>query len=277
MRLYLYGDSYFDIVNVDNDRIYTAFGGIGNILHHFSDQMDITVDTYVGNDNFGTTIDNIIAKKTFQSCVGKRQQYTTTTTYIQVNTIESSKELKDIKSGTYCNNITPYFNVSDHDWFHIMYLDNMKTFHKNKKFKNFKGSVSADVCSENWWLNENVLHSLYNIDYLFASSENADLEVISKLANKYNTVFILHNPEGSDIYYKDEKYSVKVKDSVYQINPLGAGDILCGCFIYFMHKAEDEDLLDRIAFSLMNAHVETTNALKERKNEQEIIISSNRW
>ena len=151
--------------------------------------------------------------------------------------------------------IKPHIRSSN--WHHISYINELKDYSFIKEIKN--GYVSVDVCAGTI-LN---IDSLENVDILFVSDEDVDVEQIQNILEKINVGVLYHSQHGSVFYKKNSKeIKTEVDEILTNVNVLGAGDMLVACFINACLLSPNFSLNSML---LKSSHNTVTQLLKERK------------
>lgn len=264
-KIGLFGNIYYDFVNVVNEmRDYTAIGGIGNLYHTFVNILgykpdQIYIDSCIGNDKYTDEIYDF-----FQG--HKNLVYVSDKPNI-VSHIKVHTDLNH-KSGEVTNKLSEYFQfINDKircQWAHLCYLDDLPKFNRHSlaQFRNCANIISVDFCKSNHDL-DYLAYIVRYVDYIFMSGETFPGDKVAEYLLRQNKALriITHTPEGSTLYDKRGIFENN-QSKLYNINPLGAGDIFTSCFIHHMLNTDNIDI------SIRNSHIRTGHILYAKQNEQ---------
>lgn len=245
-------------------------GAIGNIiksLQGLGENVDIHVQSLVGNDDNGQYItawlDELSEKSNFKIVqnIKKSNEYNTSNAHI-ISNVENNTRTSFVEWGA-CTKIQNFENSED--WFHLMYAD---TFHsinlKDLKKITKNSTVSMDLClhSHDFDKREKILNSLKYVDFLIASDvellslANTDKKenAIKKLGKKCLGWCIMHYPEGSISSNGEKVIKLETKLIDKKINVLGAGDMFFSSFFSKINKDDfnEENVKKALKFSHKN-------------------------
>jgi hypothetical protein len=143
---------------------------------------------------------------------------------------------------------------------HILYLNELDDA---SFIQSIKGLKIADTCKGR----ELSDLQLENIDILLSADE--DLVIVSKAVENFDGIFILHNPHGCEIKYKDYNFSYHLEKEYFLsgINVLGAGDIYAAFLINKIYKDQihklnnKDEIYENIIRMIDEVHIETSQYL----------------
>lgn len=271
-RIALYGNIYYDYIDVNGDYQYTAIGGIGNLYNYFNKyttirEQDIYIESLIGNDKHSEDI------KSFFQCSPNLHQIDNVSNivaHIDVNTHLNHKFV------SVNNKLSKHFNAIDLNiktyWSHFCYLDDLPSLPLEtlEQVRRNSRYVSVDFCTGNHDLKYLDYISKY-IDIIFISKEHF---IGAKLANRLrgsnpNLTIIAHHPCGSDIYAKLYDFSFSF-EKIEDVNPLAAGDIFAASYIeHYINNSRNSDTPDTtVKEAVIYAHDRTQIALLNKWNEQ---------
>lgn len=148
-----------------------------------------------------------------------------------------------------------HFSFSSATINHVSYINFLSDF---SFLENISGLVSADICAGA----KVNLDILKYIDILFIADEDA--MSLPEIIEYTKGIVVLHHPDGSTVYYKNNKkdqYSLPNTLKIQNLNVLGAGDLFAAAFLNCVLK----NGLNNISKHLENIHYDTYLLLKEHQ------------
>lgn len=242
----------------------TSIGGIGNIIKELSKtNLHLFVETIIGNDEGAKLVRKFLYDNNITTSFHLSDKPTSRALIISSNNERTSF----VKWGC-SNDFIASSNVKS-NWSHISYLDvctkiDLESIRLNSNI------ISADLClsKPSTEIIRNVLQQLSYLDYLFVSESE-----ISSLIPDHNLQEFVKQHKLKCLVFHTKTKTILVKEESYQevnsphkifndVNVLGAGDVYCANFIYYLLKNVPDEMK-----AALWAHQQATTFIS-RKHEK---------